>query len=222
MKIGIIGLGFVGTAIKNAYDFPVLVSDPAKNLFTPYAKLCKCDAVFICVPSPSKPDGSCNTSILENVLNLLGASKGVLISKVTAPPEVYSKLQKKHPNLVHVPEFLVAANANEDYLNETFSLVGGHEPYRQLAIDAIRLGQKKLKNVDLCSIEEASLVKYTINSFLALKVSYMNQLYEYAQAQGINYNRVRELFDRDSRIGSSHTIDRKSTRLNSSHANISY
>ena len=128
-KIGIVGLGFVGEAILNAYetlftDVVVVDIDPKKSTGT-YADLQDCDAVFVCVPSPSKDTGECDTSILNSVLYMLQDYKNVIISKTTAPPQFYEKIQTVYPNLVHIPEFLTAAKANQDYLKEQNAIIGG-------------------------------------------------------------------------------------------------
>ena len=54
-------------------------------------------------------------------------------------------------------------------------------------------------------IREAITVKYMINSFLATKVSWFNQLYDYCQANDLNFERVRYHIGGDERIGKSHT-----------------
>tara|TARA_R110000851_G_scaffold136871_2_gene272627 strand:- start:129 stop:896 length:768 start_codon:yes stop_codon:yes gene_type:complete len=205
--IGIVGAGFVGSAVKNAYDtynIPTIVRDPVKGFNASWEDICDCTAVFVCVPSPSAENGEADTSILEEVLDNIKSIKGVIISKVTAPPTVYKNLQAKYPNLVHAPEFLVALNANEDYINSTFSFIGGSRTYAQLAKEFIKLGQIHLKSIKYCSIEEASLAKYTINSFLALKVSFMNQIYNLSKEVGADYNVLKELLMDDERLGTSH------------------
>lgn len=207
MKIGIVGAGFVGGAVKNAYDtfqVPVLVHDPVKGFVTSWDELKTCDGVYVCVPSPTSETGECDTSILEDVLKNLAGMEGVIISKVTAPPGVYSKLQVVYPNLVHAPEFLVAATANEDYINGTFAYIGGAEEYCQKAEAIIRASQPSLTDVTYCSITEASLAKYTINSFLATKVVFMNQIYDLAQQLGVNYNSLTNMLQSEKRFGNSH------------------
>ena len=174
-KIGIVGLGFVGEAVLNAYetlftDVVVVDIDPKKSTGT-YADLQDCDAVFVCVPSPQRSDGSCDTSILVEVLKQLELVnfKGVIISKVTAIPSVYTGLQSTYPNLVHAPEFLTAANAVSDYINGSFAIIGGSTTaYRNEAERIIRLSQPNLNSISHCSIGEASFAKYTINSFIPL------------------------------------------------------
>jgi UDPglucose 6-dehydrogenase len=210
--IAIIGLGFVGNAIHKSLngwmsDDTISLIDPAKGFNTTYSDIANYDAAFVCVPSPQGADGTADTSILENVLaNLKSVNfKGVIISKVTAPPAVYQRLQELYPNLVHAPEFLTAANAEKDYQNGRFSIIGGSvTAYRNEAERIIRMTQSGLNTVLHCSIQEAALAKYSINSFLATKVVFMNELAQLAEKLNCDWNTVREAVSLDRRIGSSH------------------
>lgn len=211
-KIGIIGLGFVGGAIRNAYEpagpfLNLICIDPAKGYNNSYSDIKDAVAVFVSVPSPMREDGTCDTSALTNVLENLKSVdyKGVIISKVTAPPLVYASLQESFPNLVHAPEFLTAANADVDYINGEFTIIGGSvKAYVNEAERIIKLGQPNIKSVAKCSIQEASLAKYVINSFLATKVAFMNEVYQLAQAANCDYNTVSRMVTLDNRIGTSH------------------
>lgn len=207
MKIGIIGLGFVGEAVKNAYDLAgieVVCVDPLKGYTATFDDLESCDGVFVCVPSPTRDDGSCDTSNLEGVIEKLANYKGVIISKVTAPPNVYVELNNKYPNLVHIPEFLTAAKANQNYLRGEFAIIGGRYPYTIKAHDIILFGQRFISDTKFTGIGEASLIKYTINSFLSVKVSFMNELYRLVQDSGFNWSDIRESLPFDPRLGTSH------------------
>jgi nucleotide sugar dehydrogenase len=207
-KIGIIGVGFVGEAIRANYEsfnLSLLDSDPNKNYNSSYNDLKQCEGIFVCVPSPMKLDGSCDSSILENVLLNLKDYKGVIISKVTATPDIYERLQSQYENLVYIPEFLTAANAIRDYENEKWAIIGGSVRAYQNEASRIIQYAKKDAQIVLCSIGEASLVKYTINSFLATKVVFMNELEQLATSQGYDWNSIRKLLLNDKRIGDSHT-----------------
>lgn len=209
-QIAIIGLGFVGGAIYKSLgdnQAHILAIDPAKGYNTGYKDIENFDAVFVCVPSPQNADGTADTSILESVL--LGLAlvkfKGVIISKVTAPPDVYQRLQLSHPNLVHAPEFLTAANAYDDYIHGKFAIIGGAvSAYRTEAERVIRLSQTGLVSVVHCTIGEAALAKYTINSFLATKVVFMNEMARLASAGGMDWSKVSSAIRQDSRIGATH------------------
>lgn len=210
VKIGIIGLGFVGGAIEHSIDeffIEKILIDPHKGHTGTYNQLVDADGVFVCVPSPMRDDGTCDTSFLEDVINNLKAVnfQGVIISKCTIPPSTYEALAKDTPNLVHAPEFLTAANAIRDYQNGKFAFIGGTvKAYMNEAERLIRLTQTQLEDVTFCGIGEASLAKYTINSFLATKVAFMNEIYQIAEAAGLDYNIVAGMVSIDKRIGISH------------------
>lgn len=209
-KIGIIGLGFVGSAIHKSleddyYDLVLVDNDLTKGCTGTYSDLQSCEGIFVCVPSPQNSDGSCNTEILESVLENLKDYNGVIISKVTAPPKVYQQLNEVYKNLVYSPEFLTAANAYHDYVNGKFSIIGGNVPaYVREAARLIEFSQPNLKKIEYCSISEAALIKYSINSFLATKVVFMNEIYSLSNKIGVDYNTVASLMSLDERIGSSH------------------
>ena len=208
-KIGIIGYGFVGGAIGNALEMEatLFVMDPAKGHNATYQDLMECSGIFVCVPTPQDDDGTCDTSILNKILNELHIRgyTGVIISKCTAPPDWYEVQSMSHPNLVHAPEFLTAANAVRDYANGEFAFIGGRvAAYRKEAERIIRLSQRNLKSVTLCTAAEAAMAKYTINTFMATKVIFMNELENLCSKSNIDYNNVAYMVMKDNRIGTSH------------------
>lgn len=207
MKIGIVGLGFVGKAIEQVHlakGIPLICRDPFTGRNGSIEELLTCDAIYLSVPSPMGIDGKCDMSILDSVLDDLKQYSGVFISKVTAPPNEYTRLQQKFCNLVYAPEFLTAHNAVNDYLNSPFVIIGGHPQITAKAAPLILSSFPRTPELYECSIEEASLTKYTINSFLASKVVFMNEIYKLAQAANIDYETVSRLVKLDPRLGTSH------------------
>ena len=208
-KIGIIGHGFVGSAIGNALDIivDVVVMDPAKGYNATYEDLIECSGIFVCVPTPQDDDGTCDTSILGGILQDLSSRDytGVVISKCTAPPDWYEAMNILYPNLIHAPEFLTAANATQDYVNGEFAFIGGRVPaYVREADRIIQLSQKNLKRIQHCTIAEAAMAKYAINTFMATKVVFMNELEALCSKTGVDYKQVAYMVMQDKRIGSSH------------------
>lgn len=208
-KIGIIGFGFVGGAIANAFDgyATLVIMDPAKGHNATYEDLIECSGIFICVPTPQDDDGTCDTSILGEILCDLQSRKytGVIISKCTAPPDWYESLNILYPNLIHAPEFLTAAKANQDYINGKFAFIGGRvQAYQREAERIIRLSQQNLESVVQCTAAEAAMAKYAINTFMATKVVFMNELENLCSTTGVDYNNVARMIKEDSRIGRSH------------------
>jgi UDPglucose 6-dehydrogenase len=208
-KIGIIGHGFVGSAIANALemDAELFVMDPAKGHNATYQDLMKCSGIFVCVPTPQDDDGTCDTSILSGILHDLHSRgyTGVIISKCTAPPDWYEAQNIQHPNLIHAPEFLTAAHAVKDYANGEFAFIGGRvSAYVKEADRIIQLSQKNLKRIQHCTIAEAAMAKYAINTFMATKVIFMNELEALCSKTGVDFNQVAYMVIQDRRIGSSH------------------
>ena len=210
MKIGIIGFGFVGEAIHWAHrNDERVVRDPKFEDSASYDQFLDCDGIFICVPTPSLADGHCDSSILENVLKELydaGVSEKIpLICKSTATPSIYEKLLKAYPSVIHCPEFLTAENATADYQNSNYFVIGGNGELCATARDIIRSGVPIVQSKFLITdIKSASLYKYMMNTYLATKVTFMNEFYKLAKAEGISFESLKDLTIFEHRIGHTH------------------
>jgi UDPglucose 6-dehydrogenase len=211
MKLGIIGFGFVGGALGWAYkDTDLVIRDPKMQDSASLDKFVDCNAIFICVPSPSTEDGHCDATALEQVLkDLLFVTiqnpNCVFISKTTAPPSIYKRLQQEYPNLVHVPEFLTQANANIDYANARYCVIGGNYDWAIKARSVLHFGRALTHNDHIIvSIETAALYKYMMNSYLATKVTFMNDFKKIADSVGVDINDLKYISGYDTRIGTTH------------------
>jgi UDPglucose 6-dehydrogenase len=104
---------------------------------------------------------------------------------------------------LHSPEFLRAATADEDVKNTTHVfLAGGNTDYWR---DFYSYAFPEVK-ITVCSPKDAIAIKYFRNSFLATKCSFFNEIYNFCQAVGLDYDTVRYGVAADSRIGDSHTF----------------
>ena len=209
MKIGIIVYGYVGKAVASSYEQDnVLISDPAYlNISRPLLELKdKCDAIFICVPTPQSKDGACDTSILESVIKDLDGYTGVVISKSTASPIVYQYLEETSGlKLAHVPEFLTQVNAVEDYLKPNKLVIGCRRNISKEVADIIIQSRVQFyKQIDFCAIGEAAFYKYMANTFLAMKVIINNEYYDLAEKLGLDWDVLKDIAKRDSRLGDTH------------------
>lgn len=211
MIVGIVGFGYVGQAIgwTYRYDSELVVRDPKLKDSASLDKFTQCDVVYVCVPSPSTEDGHCDSSILESTIKELlfvTMNKQIpIICKTTAPPSVYERLQKEYPNVVYCPEFLTAANNTSDYSNTTHVIIGGDYDWcvkaRTAIQSSLKLSADKFTIVD---IKTASLYKYMVNSYLATKVTFMNDFAKLADKEGVTWGDLTYLAMTDPRLGISH------------------
>jgi len=214
MKIGIIGYGYVGTAIAWAHrSDDLVIRDPKISDSAGLDEFINCDAIYVCVPSPpvdvTLVDGHCDTSILENTLKELlfvVINKQIpIICKTTAPPSVYGRLQEQYPNIIHCPEFLTAANNIADYSNSNYFVLGGDYEWAIKAREVIRHGVPMVHDMfTVVPIKVAALYKYMMNSYLAVKVTFVNEFKELADAEGVVWDDLKYLAMHDDRIGNTH------------------
>lgn len=210
--IGIIGKGFVGSAIASAYKKQdIKFYDPAiDGSVNSISDLLDCEAIFICLPSPQCEDGSCNYGYVDYALSVLYRAKysGLVIGKSTVPYFVYTNYSFCGLNVVFIPEFLRAATAVEDYNSLEYMIVGTDnnnliEQVKIICQERIEHSRPiKFKGV---TIKEACLVKYFENSFLATKVSLMNEFRDLTVAMNANWENVISALTMDSRICPDHT-----------------
>jgi nucleotide sugar dehydrogenase len=214
LRIGIIGHGFVGSAVADAHSSDeLIIRDPKMQNSASLDQFKNCDAVYVCVPSPPvgeiDHDGHCDTSILEQTLKELifaVIDKPMpIICKTTAPPSAYARLQKLYPNIVHCPEFLTAANAVSDYANTEYFVLGGDWDW---CVKARTVIQKSVMLVSdmfiIVPIKTAALYKYMMNSYLATKVTFMNDFKKIADAEDVTMRDLKYLAGLDKRIGYTH------------------
>ena len=199
MKIGIAGYGFVGQAqeliLKDYHD--IIISDPALGH---YGDLRHADAVIVCVATPQREDGSCH---MDNVFDVIDSVGDVpVLIKSTISVEGWRMLADLNRNLTFSPEFLRAAHWQKDALENREYYFGGDSCNFWSDIFLRALGPI---NVSVEKPEDLVAAKALRNSFLALKVSFFNQVYDYAQAHGLDYEAVANVIGADERIGHSHT-----------------
>jgi UDPglucose 6-dehydrogenase len=209
MKIGVIGYGYVGSAVAASYNSgQVLISDPAYlNISWPIEALKNhCDAIFVCVPTPQSDNGACDTSILQSVIDQLAGYTGIVIAKSTASPMFYKQLEETSGlRLAHIPEFLTQANACYDYLFPSKIVIGCRPELAEAVTIAVMHSEIEFDgDIEYCSIAEAAMFKYLANTFLAMKVTINNEYYDLCEKIGINWNTISDIAKTDSRLGNTH------------------
>lgn len=222
--IGIVGLGFVGSAIRygwnanccgrvaiHTYDKDPTRQGTCKNLLDLVTSVPR-GPVFVCVPTPMFPDGRSDTSIVYSVLSSLDAVARAgdlapypVVIKSTVPPGSTAAWQAefKSLSLVFNPEFLTEANSVNDFVNQNRIVLGGSGVGLERVAEAYADAFPAVKTV-LTDSTTAEMVKYVGNTFLAVKVALANEYYALCQKLGVRYDEMIDAAKLDPRLGTSH------------------
>ena len=213
--IGIVGQGFVGNAVyqkfKKYYDVVTNDLNENKSTSTLNNLIHICDTIFLCLPTPMKPSGECDVSILEDVLDNINLitdnleTRRTVVIKSTIPPGTTEKFNSIYEslNIVFNPEFLTERNAVSDYENQNRIILGGPRP---TTTELKQIFSKVFPKARIIKTNStyAEMVKYTTNAFLSTKVSFANEIYEICERVGADYDKVVEYATLDERLGESH------------------
>lgn len=198
MKIGIIGLGVVGTAIQEGFerlDHKVIVHDIKLN--TSIKDILDTEVVFLCLPTNSKEDGSCNIDIIIEVLDMLSDInyQGLVAVKSTIVPGTYNKLITFFDanRLCLVPEFLREKYAVVDFIWNHNVLVIGTNNNENIDIILEAHGHYP-KEVKILTPQECEFVKYFSNSFKAYKTVFANSFGKLCDKYEVDYSKVLDVY----------------------------
>ena len=134
--------------------------------------------------------------------------KGVVVVKSTIIPDYLQQFKKEFDlKIVYNPEFLTEANAHADFINPNMQVLGGKWKDCEVVEKAyLRHSSVKVVPTFKTDLTTASLLKYTINSYLATKVMFMNDIHKLHQAgtSQVSWEQFTDMLTRDPRIGDSH------------------
>ena len=217
-KIGIIGRGFVGSAVEFGFSaqtgcdaqIKVYDKDPAKSIHTLEDTVNESDFIFLSVPTPSNKDGSMHLGILESVLQDIQVvnkrKDNIILIRSTIIPGTTTKLCKKYKklNIVFNPEFLTERSAKFDFINQSRFILGGRKRNTARVADLYRWRFGDSVPCIETNFETAEMIKYMNNCFFATKVSFMNEMKLIADKSNVDWDLAVDGFVRDGRIGHSH------------------
>lgn len=205
-KVGIVGNGFVGEAIAFAFSTSteIRIYDKIKEKSThSINKIYECDFVFVCVPTPMYENGEQDLTYIEDVFN--NAQKGpIYIIKSTVIPGTTKKMLSQYDlDIIFSPEFLTERTAKLDVMTQSRIIFGGDKELTKKVrkLFDIRFMNKHFIETDSTTAE---LVKYMNNSFLATKISIMNEFKLLCDKINGNWQDALNGFASDGRIGDSH------------------
>lgn len=217
MIIGIIGNGFVGKATYQleCSDIEILAYDINPELCKPSGLVLedmkKCEVIFISVPTPMSTSGACHLNIVKSVMSDLAKIqyKGLVVLRSTVPTGTCDEL-----GCYFMPEFLTEKNFIQDFIDNKdwiFGLRGvdTDQSFQETMTKLFTLAHKndriKHNNLHFVTNKEAEMVKMFKNTFLATKVSFCNEISQFCDKKGVEYETVRRLATADDRILPTHS-----------------
>jgi len=217
-KIGIVGKGFVGSAVQHGFspnvgcdtEVRVFDIDPTRSLHTLKETVNESDFVFISVPTPSEKNGAISLTILMDALGMISAvstnSNTRFLVRSTVIPGTTENLQNIYSDLrlVFNPEFLTERSANFDFINQTRFIIGGDWSDTMEVAKLYRWRFGKSLSILQTNFQTAEMIKYMNNTFFATKISFLNEMYLLAKECDVKWEDAVEGFVRDGRIGHSH------------------
>ena len=172
----------------------------------------KATIIFLALPTPESEDGSADLSYVLNMANELSqiiTEYKVIVNKSTVPVGTAAKVQaifdekcNTKVDVVSNPEFLREGYAVEDFLKPDRIVIGSSSEQaitlmKKLYAPFVRQGNP----VIIMDEKSAEMTKYAANSFLALKISFMNEMANLAEKVGADINDIRKGIGTDNRIG---------------------
>lgn len=171
--------------------------------------------VFICVGTPSLSDGSADTSQVFSVVDAIGEAMDgyrIVVNKSTCPVGSTDQIRKRLSAATSVPfdvvvnpEFMRQGSALDDFMRPDRIILGCEdvrveEIMKELYAPFLRTGKPLL----LMSVRSAEMAKYAVNTMLATRISFMNEIATLCEAYGADVSEVREGLAADTRIGASY------------------
>ena len=207
MKIGIIGMGFVGgttaKVLEEAHE--IIPYDKYKKEYRNPIKLAEAEVVFVCVPTPAKPNGDIDLSIIHDSIQILSKvtkeTKPLVVIRSTTVPGTADKLGEEYPfNFASNPEFLREKHALEDMKKTKRIIIGANNDsdYEKiLMVYKPIFPHAKYINVDR---KTAEMIKYISNIMLIGQIALANEIYQICKALNVDYDFVKNALLMDDRI----------------------
>jgi UDPglucose 6-dehydrogenase len=213
MKIGIVGYGYVGKAMfeyfKNTYT--TIYYDPYVSGSCSKEDINNCDLAVVCVFTPSKENGECDITIVEDVVSWIESPLILIKSTVKVGTTKYLK-DKYNKRICFSPEYIGEStydtgyfNFNKSVKNHSFFTFGGNKNDTRELVNIFQVISGPTKTYKQTDETTAELAKYMENAFFSTKLVFCYEFDQICKKFQVDYNELRECWLLDPRIGHSHS-----------------
>lgn len=212
MKVGIIGLGPVGRSMRQMFESHAEIVEYDKAIHEKYPEhqLADCNFAVVCVGTPMREDGTCEIAHVQEAVSRLPVER-VLIKSTVVPGTTDALRAATGKRICFSPEYVRETTYFHHFWDRgvasiPFFVIGGAPDDRHALINDVIpiLGPEKV--YFQCTAIEAEIIKYMENSYLAAKVTFVNEFYEICKAFGADWHAVREGWLLDPRVDKAHTL----------------
>jgi UDPglucose 6-dehydrogenase len=192
-RVGILGYGWVGKAVHKLFPGALIYDpkEPTRNTLEQVNTFC--DVVFICVATPNLPDGSLDTSMVEECVAMSRCP--LIVIRSTLNPGTTDRLIKKHgKRIVIQPEYIGESGHHSllDPRTRDFLIFGGNHKDVEEVIGVYTSAYNANIRIRTVTPYEAEVIKLTENRAIAFKVAQCQELYDACKAADVNYYTVRD------------------------------
>jgi UDPglucose 6-dehydrogenase len=204
--VSIVGYGAVGKHLQGLFPDAAVYDKPLR--LGSREDVNRCRYAFVAVPTNERPDGSADTSIVEETVSWLETE--LIVIRSTVPVGTTERLkQATGKRIVFQPEYGPGETPDHHFNSArriNWVILGGDRADTVAVADLYKRTFNAELVIQQTDSRTAELTKYMENCFLALKVTFCNEFYDLAQRLSVDYNELRELWLLDPRIGRSHTF----------------
>jgi UDPglucose 6-dehydrogenase len=216
LKLGIIGVGFVGDAVHNFFKDKVsdlLVYDKFRDggIGSIESMLTR-DLIYLCLPTLYNDiTSSYDLSAIHSTLKFLADNSfnGIILIKSTVEPGRSANLALKYKlKIIHNPEFLTARTARADFANQSHIVIGITEHITMNDVSYVEKFYQHFfpeTHISTSTSTESESMKIFANSFYAIKVQAFNEFYLLCQANGADFSKVTQMMLQNGWINPMHT-----------------
>ena len=212
-NVAVIGAkGFVGSRCVDLFRRRYDVIEHDKSAPALWEQVQKCELAVIAVPTPSTKDGSCDTSIVEQVIKDLHCP--LILCKSTVPPGTTDRLKKEYrKRIVFSPEYMGESKYYTppkymhptDMVQHPFQILGGDKADTSEVIEWLAPIMGPHVFYYQVPAATAEMIKYWENCWGAMKVVFANEMRNVCEAFGVDFWEAREGWGLDNRVEKAHS-----------------